>query len=213
MPDITQGEFSLEFDGYLRRDTGNQFTGGIGYGILPDWRVELEPEAVTLRGGHPGYSTTTVENTIRLLPDGSPIVLALFAAYQYSSRAQEPDQLILGPIAQVSFDDVLGVDSRHTLNLFVIRDVGHDRTNDTGLFYATQSVILWRPWLQPGIEFFGQIDNVTRAGGYAQQNHSAGPVVTGSIGPINYELGYQAGLTHAAPRTALRWILEYSIQF
>ena len=113
---------------------------------------------------------------------------------------------------------MFGLDTLHTLNLFLSRDVGHDATKATGFSYAWQSLIQTHPLVSPGVEFYGSIPDLAHAGPASQQQHYVGPVLVGAAsfapyGKLKYEVGYLFGLTTAAGRGAVRWKLEYEIAF
>ena len=113
---------------------------------------------------------------------------------------------------------MLGVNTLHTLNLFLTHDVGHNSSKATGFEYAWQSLVLTHPLINPGIEFYGTIDDLAQAGPTSQQQHYVGPVLVGGVslapyGNLKYQLGYLWGLTPASGRSAIRWKLEYEISF
>ena len=113
---------------------------------------------------------------------------------------------------------MMGTDTVHTLNLLFSKEVGRNRTDDTPFFYAWQSRLRLDPHFEPGIEIYGQIDDIAAPGKLADQRHRAGPVVAGlhslaPYGKIKYEVGYLFGLTHATEEGTVRWRLEYEIPF
>ncbi len=200
-------------------DGGQSYVAAVGYGVLPFWKVEVEPETGNLPGGAVRYLATTIENTFQLTPDGKYFAnLGLFVEYTHSAVDHLPSSFAFGPIIQKQLYGVAGLDSLHTLNVFLSREVGHDHTNGTGLFYAAQSKVLLNRLFNPGVEAFGSIGDVAHAGRYSEQEHSVGPVITGEYliapyGKVKYELGYQIGLTRQTVRDGIRWKLEYEIAF
>lgn len=109
------------------------------------------------------------------------------------------------------------LDTLHTFNVFLEREIGPHASSDTGLFYAWQSLGLLHPLFNPGVELYGEIASLQHAGSYKDQGHSIGPVITGAVripfGKIKYEVGYQWGLSNATARGAARWRFEYEIPF
>jgi hypothetical protein len=72
--------------------------------------------------------------------------------------------------------------------------------------------------VDPAIEYYGFIENLSNTGKFTQQEHFLGPVAVGAVnfapyGKLKYEVGYMFGLTPATPRGAIRWRLEYEIAF
>jgi len=225
-PLVEYRELEFEHNGFSGLDrkrspfNGLQsYTYSVGYGLLPFWKIELEAETGVVAGANQGYAATTLENIFQLTQEGRYFVdLGVFAEYSRSSLAGVPGSFTAGPIVQTELDDVAGIDSLHTLNLFLSRDVGRSHTDDSGLSYAARSELLFRPLLDPGIEAFGSIGSITHAARYSDQQHSVGPVLTGAYliapyGKIKYEAGYQFGLTGRTARGGARWKFEYEIAF
>ena len=170
-------------------------------------------------GQHLTWDAATLENTFQLTEPGEYFFnLGFFFEYSQSTLRGAPSGVTFGPIIQKELNDVFGLDTVHTLNLFLSRDLGHDATRATAFSYAWQSLILTHPLLSPGVEFYGTIDDIAHAGPSAQQQHSVGPVLVGAVnfapyGKLKYEVGYQFGLTQATPHSAVRWKLEYELAF
>ena len=226
MPTVEYRELEFEHNGLVTFDTkgsplhhAQSYTSSIGYGVLPWWQFELEGEMASGGGQHLTWNAVTLENTFQLTEPGEYFVnLGLFAEYSQSTQRGAPSGVTFGPIVQKELNDVFGLDTLHTLNLFLSRDVGHDATRATGFFYAWQSLIQTHPLISPGVEFYGNIADLAHAGPAARQQHYVGPVLAGAAsfapyGQLQYEVGYLFGLTPAAGRGAARWKLEYGIAF
>jgi hypothetical protein len=219
-PIVVLGEFELEWNGLAaidRKGSPTSQTWALGYAVLPFWRPEIEFERDTVNG-RGKWTEVTLENTFQLTPEGKYFVdLGLYAEYSHSLLKDEPSAFTVGPIVRKELD-LLGIDTRHTLNLFLSREVGRNRTDATGFAGAWQSVWLASPLLAPGFELYDFIDDLSHAGRLNEQYHSIGPVVVGAAsfaryGALRYEAGYQFGLSSGAPRGAIRWKLEYEIAF
>jgi hypothetical protein len=226
MPQVDYQELEFEHNGLVTLDTkgsslnrAQSYTNSIGYGVLPWWEIELEGELASGGGQHLTWDAMTLENTFQLTEPGQYFFnLGFFFEYSQSTLRNEPSGATFGPIIQKELNDVLGMDTLHTVNLFLSRDLGHDATRATAFSYAWQSLILVHPLISPGVEFYGTIDDIARAGPVSQQQHSVGPVLVGAVnfapyGKLKYEVGYQFGLTPAFGRSAIRWKLEYEITF
>lgn len=142
----------------------------------------------------------------------------MFAEYSQGQGGGATNTLTFGPMLQKDTAGPWGHRLVHTLNLFVERDLGPNSTARTGLDFAWQTRLLSGRYLQPGVEIYGSSSDLGQAGGFAAQSWQAGPVLAGAVHPFavgkfSYELGYQFGLSNAAPRGALRWKLEYEIAF
>jgi hypothetical protein len=223
-PLVELGEFNLEWNGLATVDSEGSpnnarrtQTFELGYAVLPFWRPEIEFERETVEG-RDKWSEITFENTFQLTPTGKYFVdVGLFAAYSQSLLADEPSAVTAGPILRKTLD-LFGLDTRHTLNLFLSREIGHNRTDATGFAGAWQSVWRASPLFAPGFEAYSFIDDLAHRGRFNAQYHSLGPVIVGGgeldrFGALRYEIGYQFGLSSGAPRRAVRWKLEYEIAF
>jgi hypothetical protein len=226
MPEVDYRELEFEHNGLVTFDTkgsslnrAQSYTNAIGYGVLPWWGIELEGELASGGGQHMTWEAVTLENTFQLTEPGEYFFnLGFFFEYSQSTLRGEPSGVTFGPIIQKELNDVLGLDTLHTLNLFLSHDIGHDATKVTGFQYAWQSLIETHPLISPGVEFYGSIPDIAHVGPAAQQQHWVGPVLAGAAnfapyGKSRYEVGYLFGLTPASGRSAVRWKLEYEIAF
>jgi high-affinity iron transporter len=225
-PIVDYREFEIEHNGVTTFDSpksgksNNQFyTVEWGFGPLPNWFVELEHELEAPPGENITYDATSVENYFQLTPTGKYWGdLAFFAEYSQPPRKADAKSFTFGPLAQTEFGEIAGVGALHTANLLFTREVGNNATTATPLFIAWQSRLLINPYIQPGFEYYGMIDDLGAPGKLADQQHRIGPVLVGlqnfaPYGKLKYEVGYQFGLTQATERGAMRWRLEYEIPF
>ena len=226
MPTVDYRELEFEHNGLLTFgphrsgfDHAQSYTNSIGYGVLPWWKVELEGEMEAGAGQPLTWTANTMENTFQLTEPGEyAFNLGVFAEYSQSTARGVANGVTAGPIVQKELNDVFGIDTLHTLNVFLTHDVGHDSRQATGLDLAWQSILEWRALLSPGFEYYGTIDDLAHAGPYNRQQHLIGPVLTGRYtfapyGDITYQVGYLFGLTSASPRGAVRWQVEYELAF
>ena len=225
-PIVDYREFEFEHNGDTTfdkaksgRSNNQSYTNEIGVGAFPNWFVELEGEWAAPSGENLRYEATTIENTFQLTPQGKYWAdLGFFAEYSHAASRGDPDSFTFGPLVQKELPDFLGTDTLHTLNLFVSKEVGHNRTDDTGFLYAWQSRLRLDPLFEPGIEIYGEVGDIEHPGKLADQQHRIGPVLVGlynffGYGKVKYEIGYLFGLTRATEDGAVRWRLEYGIPF
>jgi high-affinity iron transporter len=225
-PIVDYREFEIEHNGVTTFDSpksgksNNQFYNvEWGFGPLPNYFVELEHELEAPPGENITYEATSIENYLQLTPTGKYWGdLAMFAEYSQPAHKADAKSFTFGPLAQTELGEVAGFGALHTLNLLFTREVGNNATSATPLFIAWQSRLLINPYIQPGFEYYGMIDDVAAPGKLADQQHRIGPVLVGlqnfaPYGKLKYEVGYQFGLTSATERGAVRWRLEYEIPF
>lgn len=93
-------------------------------------------------------------------------------------------------------------------NAIVSRAVGQDA--QSGLSFETdlQATYAWRDGHRIGIESYDDFGNLSRQSGVSAQNHSIGPVAAGKFdNGINYEVGYEAGLSRSAADHAVKFFI------
>jgi len=226
MPTVEYHELEFEHNGLVtfgRKGSGfdhaQSYTNEIEYGVTPWWMVGLEGELASGGGRHLVWNAVTLENTFQLTQPGKYLFnLGFFAEYSQVTVRGAPNLFVAGPIIQKELPDTLGLNTLHTVNVFLSRDVGAYASRATGLGLAWQSVARLTPLIAPGVEYYGTIEDLGHAGRYNQQQHFVGPVLTGArsfapYGSLKYEVGYLFGLTTATPTGAVRWQLEYEIAF
>ena len=122
--------------------------------------------------------------------------------------------MIFGLIGAKQFNNVLT-----TINLFGHKEYGNEADPIAGFAYSDQTKYLWKVWLQPGFEVFGDTNGQTK---FQDQQLAIGPGIFGQLGPllglkngndIKYEIGYLFGATRASPSQAARWKFEYEFFF
>jgi high-affinity iron transporter len=226
MPTVEYGELEFEHNGLVTFgpkgsgfDHAQSYTNEIAYGVTPWWMVGLEGELESGGGRHLVWNALTLENTFQLTQPGQyAFNLGFFAEYSQVTVRGAPNAFLAGPIIQKELPNTLGLNTLHTLNVFFSRDVGAYASRATGLDLAWQSVARLTPLIAPGFEYYGFIEDLGHAGRYNQQQHFVGPVLTGArsfapYGNLKYEVGYLFGLTTATPTGAVRWKLEYELEF
>ena len=224
-PIVDEGEIEIEHNGLVtlgKRGSGfngaQSYTQSLAYGITPWWKLELEGEFSAGAGRRLTFDATTIENTFQLTPHGKYFVdLGFFAEYSQARARRDPNAVVFGPIVQKELNNVLGIDSLHTLNVFFARETGRGANRATSLEYAFQSRLLLNKYIDPALEMYGTIENLAHAGGYRSQTHLIGPALVGGVdlggGKLKYEIGYMVGLTPASPTGGVRWKLELEFRF
>jgi high-affinity iron transporter len=207
------------FDSDPALDNARSHTISIGYGFLSFWKAELEGELEGEPGEDVEYVATTFENTFQLTDQGKYWAdLGLFLEYSHARHDGEPDVIEFGPLVQKEVPGLVERGSLHTLNLFLEKTVGENHDNSTVFSYAWQSRLRLNQYFEPGIEVYGEVEDIAHAGKLSQQGHRAGPMFAGAYdlptqGKIKYEAGYLLPLTSATEDGTLRWKLEYELPF
>jgi hypothetical protein len=201
------------------QSNNQRYTTEYGFGALSNWFVELGNELQALNGENITYDATEIENYLQLTPTGKYFGdLALFGEFEYPAHRADAKSYTFGPLAQTELGAIAGYSALHTVNFLFTKTVGNNSTEATQFNIAWQSRLLINSYIQPGFEYYSQINEILNPGKPAEQQHRIGPVLVGlknfaPYGTLKYELGYLFGLTSTTERGAIRWRLEYEIPF
>lgn len=226
-PTVDYREFEFEHNGSTSVDSrsaknNNQsYTFELGYGVFPWWEPEIEAPYNAPPGSNSAFGGWTWENTFQLADPGEYwLTPGFFAEYQHAASRANADQVTFGPTVQREWNNALGsgVDTLHTLNLFVAKQVGRNRNDATPIAIAWQSRLRLDSYFQPGIEYYGNLDTIVNRTTMSDPTHRVGPVLVGLVnfyryGALKYEAGYLFGLNNATEHGTVRWRLEYEKAF
>lgn len=210
---------SLTFDkkGSAQDDKGS-YTAEIEYGILPFLTLGLEGEWASSADEDVHHDATAIEGMFQLTPQGKYWAdLGFFVEYERTRARDEADKVEFGPVVQKELNDVLGMNTLHTLNILASREIGANHGDATGMEVAWQSRVRLNPLFEPGFEYYGEVEDASEPGKLSEQEHRIGPMFAGvyrlGIGgaKIKYELGYLFGLTSATENGAVRWRFELEV--
>ena len=209
--------YSTTFDKRPENNRRSTAPVEIGVGILPFWFVELEGEFSKEPGERWTFDAHTFESYLMLTEPGKYwLDFSLFTEYSRKKNRDEPDTVKLGTLFQKEHMKFL-----HTLNLYWEKEVGPlGGTADT-VQYAWQTRYRWNQFFQPGIEFYGEIADISNPGRFNSQQFRIGPMVAGSynlssiggFGKLKYEAGYLFGATTATEQQTLRTRVEFEMPF
>jgi hypothetical protein len=154
--------------------------------------------------------------------EGNGIGLAFLGAYGFATRSGEADEIEFGPIVELASGKAL-----LTTNTLFTNQVGkHRETDGLGFEYGWRAQYgIAKKW-GVGVEMFGEIEDLSHAGSFDDQQHSIGPTLffggddddndddngNGNhkvAGPAKAEfsmnVGVQFGLTDLTSDTALKF--------
>jgi hypothetical protein len=225
-PTIDYREFEVEHNGAVTFDKRNSgknnnqsYPTEVEVGILPFWTVGIEANVEAESGEKLHYKATALESFLQLTPQGKYWAdLTFFTEFERPANRNAAHSVTFGPLVQKEVPDIFGIDTLHTLNVLFEKEIGHLAEPATPLFVAWQSRLRLHPLFEPGVEFYGAVDDVSHPGTLADQQHRVGPMIAGlysfsPYGKIKYELAYLVGLTRAAESGAARWRFEYELPF
>ncbi len=227
-PDVQYGEIAIEnvsdlgFDPSRARSGEQSHTAEVEYGLTSWWQSELEFEFDRPPG--PGqatkYSQVTSENLFQFTERGEyPVDAGFFVEYGQSQLPGQPSEFTFGPVLRKDFGG-----TSNSLNLFFERDIGSFGNSRPVFSYAFESRIdawtwrMGRNFVEPGLQVYGTPGPVGHFAAWGLQDERAGPQLFGkffNLGPgtLEWNGGILFGLNSSAPRTTLRWQLEYEIHY
>lgn len=222
-PNIDFHEVEIEtntattFDKRPENKNRGAFTQEIGVGVLPFWFVALEGELGREPGEKWQFNATTIENIFMLTEPGKYWMdFSIFAEFSHARNLNDPDTVKVGGLFLKEHMKFV-----NTFNVFLEKEVGRNAGTADTLTYAWQTRYRFSPLFQPGIELFGQVDDLNSAGKFGDRQLRIGPVVAGAYnlgeiggkGKIKYEVGYLFGTTTPTEQGTLRTRLELEIPF
>lgn len=222
-PIVTKGEAEIELgadgtsDADKAKDGGHGLTLEFGYGVTDHWFTEFETEWSNDPGERFRHEAVAWENRFQILPQGEYLVdLGFFAEYEFGTRPHSADEIKFGPILQSTIGNF-----RVTANPFMSVEVGAHSEAAPEFSYGVRAEYLWKQAFNPGVEFYGKMGEIADGPRLSEQEHSLGPVATGSVslhslglpGKLGYEAGVLFGVTDAAPARSFKGKLEYEFTF
>ena len=119
-------------------------------------------------------SSVEVELQYELIErEGNGLGLAFLGAYGFATRSGEADEIEFGPIVELASGKAL-----LTTNTLFTSQVGDNRETDgLGFEYGWRAQYgLAKKW-GVGVEMFGEIEDLSHAGSFNDQQHSIGPTL------------------------------------
>lgn len=218
-PTVEPGEFELEARGYTSFDKDpaknaqTEYKLEAGYGIASRWFTTIGTTYARNSAGSLEREELYWENIIQLTQQGEHWLDAgLYLEYATPRDAASPDELEGKLLLEKSVGRYL-----NTANLIFVRHVGSGASHATEFEYAWRTTYFVSSALQPGFELYGAMGEIGHALPASQQDHRAGPVLSGVLsqsdgGKWKYELGYLFGVSEAAPNGTLKFNLEYEFR-
>lgn len=197
-----EGQLSLDYKYWNAHYNGRTVAApeiGVGYGVTSRWYTEVYAKWVKVNGAAPHWQETAWQNDYLLTQGQYDFDLALHTKVEKARDNAGGYALEWGPVLQTEIGR-----TQFNANLFFQRDYqvapgGGEHPME--LTYQLQVKHHWKPWLQPGVQAFGEVGKWNDWLPYRQQSHRAGPAVFGhrDIGrqEIKYEFAYLIGRNSA----------------
>lgn len=206
----------LESENNLVVGKSKTFVSELEYGFN-DWlKLGVEGELAADPGHGFHYDAAALEGFFQLTPQGKYWAdVGLFAEYEHTARTGDPRSVTFGPMVQKEAR-LFGLDTLHTVNLFLIKDMGASSLGPPDLFVATRSLAMLDPHVNPGFEYYG---HVTLGEHGEEPQHRIGPAIAGLVrfrelglnapGGVKYDAAYLRGLTAATDPDTFRIRFEF----
>lgn len=215
-PDAEQGEWELEntgiydFDPHKDKNAVQEYHYSLGYGVNSFWHTELEVEAETLPTDDSitKFQATHMEweNIFQFAPKGEYwLDTGAYLAYEAPLINKQVGQFEGKILLEKDFQKITNI-----LNISFNQEVGEgaDPHTDAGISWSTRYRL--SQYFEPGFEYWNDFSAIDHHLDYDQQSHQVGPCIYGHLfGHVNYDVGYLFGISDAAPRGELKWVLEY----
>ena len=119
-------------------------------------------------------SSVEVELQYELIErEGNGLGLAFLGAYGFATRSGEADEIEFGPIVELASGKAL-----LTTNTLFTSQVGDNRETDgLGFEYGWRAQYGFAKKWAVGVEMFGEIEDLSHAGSFNDQQHSIGPTL------------------------------------
>ena len=220
-PIVEEGEFAFEARGNVAIDNADNKDGAqdqryaLEYSPTSFWQTALYGNLVKEAEGSLKYDATAWENVFQIFPQGEKwLDLGFYVEYEVANQQGSPDALEWKILAEKNVGPLT-----FTVNPIFEKELGANATKSTEFKYAARAKWRFMPELEPAIEAYGDLGEISHIDPSSEQRHQIGPVLLGKFGlgnasALKYEAGYLFGLTRdGSPDGAFKWLLEFEHHF
>ncbi len=214
-PIVEEGEREIDFKaGTAKSRDGTretQYSVGLGLGINSWWFTEVYAIWHKMPGESSTFDAWEWENKFQLTETGKyPVDVGFLFEIERPKDRSEGYEYRWGPLLQADITPTL----QANLNLLFEKHVRSRVPGTAELGYQWQLKYRWSPFIEGGMQGFGDVGAWDRWEPKSQQTHVAGPAIFGRIKlgghqSIRYNTAMLFGLTEGAPRHAIRVQAEY----
>jgi hypothetical protein len=198
----SQNAFEYNNDG----DDERQHKLEIGYGVTTWWSVALEGEWEKEGSAEYDYTATAIENIFQFTDPGKYWLDAgAFLEYEFAHPSGSADKVEAKLLLEKNL-----INFSHTANFTIEQEVGDNANENPEWGFAWRSIYLAHPMINPGVEYYAEMNEIGNSGNFDAQEHFLGPVITGHLGHgIHYDLGWLIGLSDGSADHAVKFNIEY----
>lgn len=225
-PYAEEGELELEYKGAWTHDDDDKanknkqkHVAAAGYGFAPYWFGEIEAE-FERESGDSGLELSEIELEVKRQVTKHGEFwwdVGFLGAYGHVVERHKADKAEAAVLLQNTFHHFT------TRANFGLEHQFGTTGKDTEFWGRAFTRYNLTPAFKPGVEWQGEFGTLGHSGGLKDQEHFVGPAaygrlpwldaLTGGNGKFSYELAYLFGVTDSAPDGAVRWKLEYGLEF
>ncbi len=220
-PYVELGELEIEYrgsrtiDGDDAKDNEQKHLLGVGYGFNEWWFSEIyaEWEREAGSGEETAFEAFEWENRFQITNPGEYWAdFGLLVEYERTDSGSSPDKIELALLFAKEFGKF-----EAAYNVIFEREVGGGASDDVEFGHALQLKYRLDRAFEPGIEIFGEFGAIDDMPSFDEQEHYAGPIVTGvlplgdSAMKLKYNVGYLFGVSDEAEDGVVKAILELEV--
>jgi len=215
-PNVTQGEFDLEYNGSRTFDQtsdknniqGHEVT--IGYTPTDRWGTEIDGLFDHEPDQNEKLQAMQWLNSFQFFEHNEMWVdSGMTVAYATSTQSHQPSEVEVKLLLEKEWGEF-----NHIANLGFSQEVGSNATGGPDLLFLWSSRYKYSEQLQPGFEIQSDFGKTDENLSFQQQKHYIGPALYGDITEhVGYEAAYLFGITDAASQSAVRLLLQYHTSF
>jgi len=215
-PQIVQGEWELEyfgtntFDHQHDKNNLQEHEISVGYGVTDWWAPEFYGVFEKQAGESIRLSGFEFENHFQFTEPGEYwLDSGLLLAYIHTTHRDDPDGLEVKLLLEKQTGRFL-----HRANIGFEQEVGSHAQGGPDRVILWSTRYLYDPHFAPGFEIQSNFGKPGEVHGFNRQEHYIGPSAYGQIVPnLKYEAAYLFGVSNAASKGAVRFLLEYEVFF
>jgi hypothetical protein len=155
---------------------------------------------------HNEYVSTEFETKLRFYKPGDYwLDTAVKFGYEFRHDNNRANQVKTKLLVQKNLQDWY-----HLANFNFSKEVGEYAAKDVEMSIGWRTKYKFKPYFEPGFEYFANFSELTDMPSYGNQSHVAGPMFFGEVLPgVKYQAGYLFGISDAAPDGSAKFFLRY----
>ena len=183
------------------------------YGLTDHLEAAAYLDFARTEDGSVDYAGNRVHGRYRFFEkDEIPVNVGLYVELEIPNRRFDEDNL--SAEMRLILEKDLGAFTVQINPIFEKSLSGESTNIGTEFSYAAKTLYRWRPWLKPGVEFYGDIGPLSNPDRSSRQAHYVIPEVDLLLArQLKLNTGVGFGLTHGSNSCLIKFNLEYEFVF